>query len=63
MEDRNNLINCVMKYDKSNKINKLNYGPVENITSFKPFSVDEVGGEKIDLISKLDELIPMIEYK
>ena len=63
MEDRNNLINCVMKYDKNNKINKLNYGPVENITSFKPFSVDEVGGEKIDLISKLDELVPMIEYK
>ena len=63
MEARNNLINSVIRYDKNNKINKLNYGPVENMTSFKPFSIDEMKGEKISLVQKLDEMIPFIREK
>ena len=63
MEARNNLINSVIRYDKNNKINKLNYGPVENMTSFKPFSIDEMKGEKISLVQKLDEMIPFIGEK
>ena len=63
MEARNNLINSVIRYDKNAKVNKLNYGPVENLTSFKPFSIDEMKGEKISLVEKLDEMIPVLNQK
>ena len=63
LEARNNLINSVIRYDKNAKVNKLNYGPVENLTSFKPFSIDEMKGEKISLVEKLDEMIPVLNQK
>lgn len=31
---------------------------VENLTNFKPFTIDEFISTKIDIISKLDEIAP-----
>lgn len=60
MEARNNLINSVIRNDKDQKLNKLNYKPVETFSNFKPFSIDEIKGEKINLVNKLDEIKPNI---
>ena len=57
MENRNNLINSVIRHDKNKKFNPLDYDNVEKQTSFQPFSVDEISNNKIDIVSKLDELI------
>ncbi len=32
--------------------------PVENKSTFKPFSINELYRKRIDVMSKLDELIP-----
>ena len=61
IEDRNNLITSALKYDKSGKMNKVNYEQVINNSIFKPFSMSEISRSQINFIGKYEEMTPYID--
>ena len=61
IENRNNLITSALKFDKSGKINKVNYEKVISSSIYKPFSVSEISGSKINFGGKLEEITPYID--
>ena len=52
-EIRKRLINAIVRYDKPAKHNKVKYGFVEEISKFKPFSIEEVSGRQLGMSSKM----------
>ena len=41
---------------KSKLLNKYSYEPVETLTTFQPFSISELIGQKICFVKKMEEL-------
>jgi hypothetical protein len=52
-EIRKRLINAIVRCDKPAKHNKVKYGFVEEISKFKPFSIEEVSGRQLGMSSKM----------
>ena len=60
MQDRDILLNSVLRYGQDRKFNKLDY-KMENY-SFKPFTMDEINGKnKISIMDKIDEIITLAQ--
>ena len=55
------MITSALKFDKSGKINKVNYEKVISSSIYKPFSVSEISGSKINFGGKLEEITPYID--
>ena len=59
MQDRDILVNSVLRND-SLDFNDMQYKSVENY-SFKPFTMDEVNGQKeLSILKKLDDFTNMM---
>ena len=60
MQDRDILLNSVLREEKKKKFNKLDY-KMENY-SFKPFTIDEINGQKGNsIMDKIDEIITLVQ--
>ena len=59
MQERDILLNCILRADQDKKFNKLE-NKMEDY-SYKPFSMDEINGQKgKELLEKIDEIISSI---
>ena len=61
IEERANLITSALKYDKSGNINKVNYEQVISNSIYKPFSVSEISGTKLNFGGKIEDIAPYID--
>ena len=53
IENRLNLIRSALKYNnKDIKKSQLNYKSIYDYTNVKPFSINQITGNKIDIINK-----------
>ena len=61
MQDRDILLNSALREDQDKKFNKLDYKMVDY--SYKPFTMDEINGQKGNsILEKIDEIITSISY-
>ena len=59
MQDRDILLNSALRSDQDKKFNKLDY-KMEDY-SFKPFTMDEINGQKGNgILDKIDEIVTLI---
>ena len=59
MQDRDILLNSALRSDQDKKFNKLDYKIEDN--SFKPFTMDEINGQKGNsILDKIDEIVTLI---
>ena len=59
MQDRDILLNSALRADQEPKFNKLEYKMVDY--SYKPFTMDEINGQKGNsILEKIDEIITSI---
>ena len=59
MQDRDILLNSALRFDQDKKFNKLEYKMDD--FSYKPFTMDEINGQKGNtILEKIDEMITLI---
>ena len=59
MQERDILLNCILRADQDKKFNKLEYRMEDY--SYKPFTMDEINGQKGNLIlEKIDEILSLV---
>ncbi len=59
MQDRDILLNSALRADQNERFNRLEY-KLEDY-SFKPFTMDEINGQKGNsILEKIDEIITSI---
>ena len=61
MQDRDILLNSTLRANQDKKFNKLDY-KMEDY-SYKPFTMDEINGQKGNsILEKIDEIITFVNY-